>query len=459
MFGDINDTLLRHLATASGAAYNLRANRPELLRAAGAFVSARGDVKRLDAAQQLASEILRKNDFGEMIDLRDIVARQELRRQIKYTRQQDHTAHTVYLYLLGVWLYDNLPDFQDRLARKHNINRSPILLGPSNPFVLTDTLDVEFLFQWVFASLLHDIGYVFYDLTSETVNDRQAINDLFSWKCVRANYGELSQKAENALRDAHSEWQRRYSNVHTLTSFAEDAFVEILQFLADAPWLGDLVQSVAGKDLLAVLELDQSTKLRTYAFEVASKGYLPTNDRATRCVDHAVASGLFLLRYVAFSYWLIAHVQANAPSALLHITSGCDYAVKNLKDSVIPACRAVAYHNIKSTVASGVEIIPLLTLDAEPLVFLSVLCDELQIWDRSPAGRTHLNDYRKYAKSALDGADIELVCTGPRSRAKALMRIRASSEVRKSFEYGLRETLDGRLPNWNQVIEIQVVNR
>ena len=35
--------------------------------------------------------------------VRDIVAQQELRRLIQYGKQQDHTAHTVYLYLVGIW--------------------------------------------------------------------------------------------------------------------------------------------------------------------------------------------------------------------------------------------------------------------------------------------------------------------------------------------------------------------
>src|SRR6266567_1171681 len=106
MFADINQTLLRHLATSNGAAYNLRARNPQLVGDAQAFFSAGNDIKRLDAAQTLAADILRENDFAEMIALRDIVAQQELLRQIKYARQKDHTAHTVSLYLLGVWLYD-----------------------------------------------------------------------------------------------------------------------------------------------------------------------------------------------------------------------------------------------------------------------------------------------------------------------------------------------------------------
>ncbi len=34
----------------------------------------------------------------------------------------------------------------------------------------------------MYASLLHDVGYVFYDLGLETRKDRCAIYELFSWK-------------------------------------------------------------------------------------------------------------------------------------------------------------------------------------------------------------------------------------------------------------------------------------
>lgn len=456
MFADINGTLLRHLATASGAAYTLRHLRPQLLREAHAFVSARSDVKRLDAGQLLASEILRKNNLDDLILLRDIVARQELRRQINYLKQKDHTAHTVYLYLLGLWLYDNLPEFQHCFAMKHNIKRWEFLLQTPDGEVLADRLDAEFLFQWVYASLLHDIGYVFFDLSSESAADRQEINDLFSWKSVRSLYGELCEEEESALLDAHGEWHRRHSKVHTLTSFAEGAFAEILEFLADAPWLGDLLPSLAGKDLLAVLELNQSPLLRNYAFEVARTGYDVKPDAGNGCVDHAVASGLFLLRYTTFWYWLMNHVRNNAPSALLSLSDGFDYKVENLQESIIPACRAVAFHNIRPTVPCGGEIIPLLTLEDEPLTFLSILCDELQIWDRSPAGRADLANYRQYARSALDGSEIEIMCIGPRSNSKALMVNCAGPEFSGRFER-LRQDLESRLPGWSRLIEIKVV--
>src|SRR4051812_40549131 len=105
---DINETLLRHLATGGGAAYMLR-RRATHVSMPGArpftevvadFFSARSDVRRLHRAQEVANMILRVNDFGDIMELRNIVAEQELSRLIQYAKQKDHTSHTVYLYLL-----------------------------------------------------------------------------------------------------------------------------------------------------------------------------------------------------------------------------------------------------------------------------------------------------------------------------------------------------------------------
>ena len=458
MFADINQTLLRHLATSNGAAFNLRARNPHLIGDAEAFFSAGNDIKRLDAAQTLAADILLENDFVEMIALRDIVAQQELRRQIKYPRQKDHTTHTVSLYLLGVWLYDNLPKFQSSFASKIGLVRELTIIKGSKPSIITDTLDHEFLFQWVFASLLHDVGYVFFDLTAETAQDRQAIGALFSWDQVKACYDNLSNDCENALRAAFAEWHHRFSPTEAFPLSSAKTPAEILRWLVSAPWLGDIVPSTAGRDLFDVLELNDLPLLRKYASHVAEYGYAPVVNGGGACVDHAVGSALLLLRYTSFWYWLLKHVEDNAPAFLLQATRGFNYDLQNLPSSIIPACRAVSFHNIQPTVPFANEIIPLIKLSTEPLMFLSILCDELQIWDRPPAGVEHLKDYRKYAKSAFDGSDLQIVCNGPTAMAKASLTIRANAEIQASIDKKLRETMQSRLPGWTELIEIRVTN-
>ncbi len=215
---------------------------------------------------------------------------------------------------------------------------------------------------------------------------------------------------------------------------------------------------MANTSLFSILDFNDSKLLEEYAFEVAKSGYSP-DPGGEGSLDHAVGSGLFLLRYSSFWYWLLKHVHDNAPASLNMATSGFNYDPLNLEESIIPACRAVAFHNIQPSVKGADQIIPRITLHSEPLLYLSVLCDELQIWDRSPAGMEHLDNYREYAKVALDGDDIEIVCNGPRLRAKGRMTIRINSEVRKSFRDKLFNTLDKRLPTWQELIDIEVTTK
>lgn len=118
MINGIDQTLLTHLATGAGAASEVR-TRSRVPDVASTFFQTRTDIRRLTAAQEVAKEILLMHDHEDMVMIRDIVAKQELRRQIKYGKQQDHTAHTVYLYLLGVWLYDNVPQINTAFAEMY----------------------------------------------------------------------------------------------------------------------------------------------------------------------------------------------------------------------------------------------------------------------------------------------------------------------------------------------------
>ena len=85
------------------------------------LTTARSDIVRLSAAQDAARLILSLNDLEDLIHIRDVVAKQEQLRQIQYKNQQDHTVHTVYLYLLGIWLYDQLPEIKSAMTAKDGL--------------------------------------------------------------------------------------------------------------------------------------------------------------------------------------------------------------------------------------------------------------------------------------------------------------------------------------------------
>jgi hypothetical protein len=449
MISDINGTLLRHLATGAGAAYRLRIDCPKLREVVASFFQTRTDIKRLTAAQEVAKEILLRNDHQDMLEIRDIVAKQELRRQIRYGNQQDHTAHTVYLYLLGLWLYDNLPQITTAIAEQYRITE-----GIDSTNQHWDP-DVWFLQQWSFASLLHDVGYAFHTLDVDTREDRKQIDSVYSLAWVRRQYSNLSQVANDALAQAFAAWSNAYEKVMRpgTASYANDAFVEVIERLAQAPWLGDLTAELGGKDIFDVLDAS-NWGLREYTREVATNGYGGKGP----CVDHAVASGLFLFQYSSFWYWLMKYVHDNTSEAIYReLIQGFNYNPIFVGNALPVACRAVAFHNIQPRVGAASNIIPQLCLDKEPLTFLAILGDELQRWDRYPAGSTYLDHYRVFAETALESDDVEISCNGYRNNyLRVLFRIRPPKAEGNNMDIltALRETLESRLPEYHKVLQI-----
>ena len=435
---DINTTLLNHLASGAGAASFLRMKCPNVVRLAQAFFEARTDIGRLKMAQDVAEEILLKNDLRDLIEIRDIVAKQELRRQIRYGKQQDYTAHTVYLYFLGLWLYDNLPQIA-------------VAVGTKSGIADDNERDKYFLLQWTYASL-HDIGYAFHNLEPDTQKDRNLIDSVFTWEWVKKQYASISASAESTLRKAHEVWNSKYalSMPPGTASYAAGSNVEVLNRLASAPWLKDLLPRFEGIDLFDAL--DETSRLKEYALEVAQKGYGGKGP----CVDHTVASGLFLLQYTSFWYWLMSHIQATSSvKTYMQISEGFNYAAENLITDFIPACRAVAFHNVQPKTKASGKIIPMLTLRAEPITFLAILADELQRWDRSPAGWMHLNEYRVFSESALESKDVEIFAMGPRNQPTAVFAMNVKGRASRDELNTFRQTLRDRLPDYSDVLGVQ----
>ena len=352
---DVNETILRHIATAGGSAFALRqaADRDLSELVAGLF-GARSDIRRLDRAQLVARTILHVNDFSDIMELRDIVARQELQRLINYSKQKDHTAHTVYLYLLGIWFFDNVSEIHSAVVTQSGAQTE-------------EDACYWFLYQWLFASLLHDIGYAFYDLSSDTKGDRECIDEVYSWKWLNQLFGPcpvlgrtLSDKTLAKLRAVHDEFSVKYLKKMPppTAKYAPGAQVEVLQRLAAAPWLGDLCADWRDKDIFDVLTLGSDVDLRTYAMTVAAHGYVPNGTAG--CVDHAVASGLLLFQYVSYSYWLMNELRTDI-AAYDEATAGFNYDLSYLPN-LLDACRAVAYHNVQPSVSGAQAILQHITL-------------------------------------------------------------------------------------------------
>jgi len=449
---DINETLLRHLVTSGGAASRLRADAEDLriydmATQVESFFCARSDVRRLQRAQEVANTILQVNDFQDALELRAIVARQELRRLINYRKQKDHTAHTVYLYLLGLWFFDNLPSVRAAVRRESGSATEQHLCH-------------WFLFQWLYASLLHDVGYAFYDLSDDTLDDRQSIDNMLSFEWLEAlltpgttrslRRATAASGTLAALKAVHNRWDSAYGQKMRppTASYRRGACREVLDRLACAPWLGDIESDWAGKDIFDVLTIGSGADLRAYAYSVAKSGYTGSGEG---CVDHAVASGLLLFQYTSYWYWLAKELSGDA-SAYKDFTGSNNYDARQMKRQILSACRATAYHNVQANVPGASEILKCITLESQPILYLAMVCDELQTWDRYPAGDDLLVNFAVVAAGSLEGEDLELSCSGTDERV-ALLRI--GHPEKSSLVDRFKRALGARLTGFDAIVRIQ----
>ena len=112
------------------------------------FLFSTNDESRLKYALEVSRIILKITDFDDAQYFRESLLRREITGKIRYTNQRDHTSHTLYNYLLGIYIHDKSKYFKDSFNNyikvKHGSN-----------------IGSQFISIWPFVSVLHDIGYIF----------------------------------------------------------------------------------------------------------------------------------------------------------------------------------------------------------------------------------------------------------------------------------------------------------
>jgi hypothetical protein len=338
------------------------------------FLDATTDAVRLVRASRASSAILDEFDLSELEELRSTIQASELLRIIPYPRQTDHSAHTLYLYLLGIYLFFACEPLRVGIAKfLKKKDKSPKLLE-------------QFLFQWLFISLLHDIGYIFQGRSNYEI---RAIDRMFRPPKVKL----LMDSDDEGLKESVS-GQIIAMRIQTLEASRNPE--DMLAILRYIPWGGpdDVFTSFSTYG-----PQDQqitASMLEDYAYQVASSGY---DGFSEGTVDHAVASGLFLFRYSTFWYWLARNNGFRGPFAIFR---GNGYS----QEDVAAACFAAAAHNLIGFY--GEKYGPL-EFEKNPMLYLGVLCDELQKWDRFPAGERHLIDLNSFEKYCTDSERINVV--------------------------------------------------
>lgn len=444
----INKVLLSHLVSGDGPAVNhlkrqITGLRPtkksyeDFIRNLTIFLEARTDARRLIYSQKVAETLLKTHYLQEMTKLRRKVADFELQRIMEYKKQRDHTAHTLYLFLLGIWLYDSVPIVRD----SYNANTIEIL-----PWSRRKP-EAKFLFQWLYASILHDLGYVFSDVGPTTIEYRRSVDDIFGLDWLRSEVlsglsGKRRSIAERGLSRVYEIFNKTYGDKCPRKTSDTNEPIEILNRLKHVPWLNDLGLPQNGFDdgftAFSTKHRD-AEDLRRFADDLARLGFQKDGKGS---VDHAVSGGLLLLQYTSYWYWLMDKLRTvDRESSAIIKTS---YYPLTALPIIIKACRAVAYHNIDLPNTDK-----RFDIDNEPLIFLSILCDELSTWERFPAAKDLSSVWNE--ENFLESTDIVAAVRRTRCGPIAEFTIKNSNFLITR----ITDSLNKKLVDWQKVVSIK----
>lgn len=397
----VNQQLWVHAARGRGASEMIRA-RFSHMRGAGwiptlaTFFDTTDDFSRIVCGRAVSECLLRQRNMDYLVTLRDIVTEMELSRSTQYPKQTDHTVHTLYLFFLGVWMFDHSAHFRKQYS-------DCCVTGDRSPRWTYDA----FLLQWLFAGLMHDVGYVFESVSPATKPYRESVDELFrvdESRILKKHFPYCDAVTIETACSIVSRNIRAWSDAGALPQYAEAMTPKaVVRELDKAPWAKGAVAGMAGStsSLFQVSEerisarlgfesRPSAAQLMAYGSGAADLGYF---GRPPAVVDHAFASGSLLLQLTSLRYWLVRTVAAQQPSAAELLSGrkasdrwpGFSYDYSALIDNIVPACHAVASHNFLPGAMVATSALPF-SLEHGPLVFLSVLCDELQQWHRPPVG-------------------------------------------------------------------------
>ncbi|MBO6055121.1 MAG: hypothetical protein J6P31_06325 [Oscillospiraceae bacterium] len=246
-------------------------------------------------------------------------------------KHRDHYSHSVYVFALGLALFENSESYRRSFASFYALEDSECAQTAC-----------RFLHFWGLASLFHDIGYPF-ELPFEQV----------------LSYFEV----ENQERGEGSLFLS-YQSVGTLTDLSEAAAGHFLKLFGRA--------FASSTDLMAwdiqnKLGAVYGTSEETLRAILESKPTHP--DRFGYFMDHALFSAARLYQELekALGAERITQSHVDVLTAIVLHNSLYKFSIAFYKD---PDKRK-----------------PTLSMDLHPLAWLLMLCDELQCWDRTAYGR------------------------------------------------------------------------
>jgi hypothetical protein len=160
------------------------------------FLKASMDEVRIKWAQRYSAQLLTEGNIRDCVNFREAVMRREVTSDTSFPKQRDHTVHTLYNYLLG-WY------FILHVDQVKNVVKSHFLLRSGLDELKDSTLFEAFFNTWQWASLLHDIGYIFEGSFDPTKRDQVQDEKIKREVCELRGYFDFAFWEVNYRAFAH----------------------------------------------------------------------------------------------------------------------------------------------------------------------------------------------------------------------------------------------------------------
>lgn len=415
----VNEQMARFIAQKPFLEAHTRQSEPSRLdKVAGEkFLMATLDEVRLHYAERFARSILDRFDLDDAMHFHEAVLSRELTGSMAYEKQRDHAAHTLNNYLLGWFLFVHCQNLRDAVGEALRKRRTWKTIG---------SLRARFGNVWVWASLLHDVGYLLEGNILRVSPEVQHASIIAGARVIQDYFEhrfwfEVSGRSID-LRD------------ELIAINADRVLVPQIDASSIASVATSLSRIPVTKELQSAVVKALSTDRRSlteplphdafhlwhqhFAMYDNKKAKMPMATRIDtvrrwfegiiwdgypaegfRILDHGVCSGLILLQFSTFYFAVLESARQNEalPWCSEWVKSEQDRAKVKPRfwwDSVVWGTGAAAVHNIVQVALKYQEDAPSeeqtprypkmekLTLDEDPIAYLGLLVDLLQDWDR-----------------------------------------------------------------------------
>ncbi len=388
--------------------------------------------KRYYYADRIVDNFLGTHDTEEFNEFRRSLTKLEIDGRL-FSNYRDHTNHTLLVFILGTYLYEKLDKFREyyRLQCARDRKIDPRIPRPED----IDEVDRRFVFDWLYVSLLHDIGYTFSQIDEEESEENNRllsralkIMDPFFNQYLRFWFPpEERAEIEQDVIDLHDflGMCMEVPKINSDRRIQDENLRKVVQWLTFCPYFKELSREHNSTDSFEILgnyskafSPNQSGMLKKY-FALLAEG--SEDEENVRVFDHGILSALIYMKLVSFSMLLTMKVKDIEISRIRSPRQKdlIKRAKNNIEQFLYPGgsmyefvgiAWAIALHNIRPF--KHYEKIPSFNKTMFPvkptdsfLACLLYLVDVLQDWDRD---RLRLTDYTSPEKASLQSYEISI---------------------------------------------------